>query len=89
MHISIQIEEIIGLIEKNLQIRSMDIVSTVPELAKVVNELLPRLENIALHFNDQQNEPLHFENVKHCTLDTYYDTTITNLSFSCLESLEI
>lgn len=55
----------------------------------MVNELLPRLENITLRFNDQRNEPLHFENVKHCTLDSYYDTMITTLSFSHLESLEI
>lgn len=83
-------EEIIGLIKKNPQIRSMDIVPTIPELAQVVNELLPRLESITLRFDDQGNQPLHFENVKHCAVSSNYDyVTVTNLSFSHLESLEI
>lgn len=42
------------------------------------------------HFNlvDDNNEPLHFDSVRHCILHTNSFSTIKNLSFSHLESLE-
>lgn len=44
-------EQIIGLIKKNPQIRSINTVPTNPEFVKLVSELLPQLENVSLQFS--------------------------------------
>lgn len=82
-------EQIIGLIQKNPQIRSVDATNTRPEFSKVINQYLPDLENLTFHYDDNQDEPLHFEHVKNCALSTLRNCSIKTLSFSHLESLEI
>lgn len=81
-------EQIIGLIRKNAQIRSVAAKYTPPTFVKVVQELLPILENLTLEFSDDKNEALHFKSVKHCVLHTSWFMKIKKLSFSRLESLE-
>lgn len=82
-------KQITSFIKKNPQIRSVDAQLTGPEFVKMINEQLPYLQNLKFAFDDNRNGPTHFENVKHCTLRTSSRSTIRNLTFSNLESLEI
>lgn len=79
-------ENVASMIMKNPQIRSVNANRTAPEFLKLISEQLPQLERLLFTYRD---EPLHFENVKHCILYNEF-SSLQNLSFSHrLESLEI
>lgn len=82
-------ENIIGLMKKNPQIRSVNAVTTPSKFIEVVNELLPNVEHLKFVFNDHRNKPLHFESVKHSVLYSSPIGSIKNLTFSNLELFEI
>lgn len=85
-----QREQIIGLIQKNPQIRGViaQFVAT-PEFNEVISEYLPNLENLTIGFSDHLSKPLHFEYVKHCVLHTIRESSLRKFSFPHLESLKI
>lgn len=84
--------QIHSMMQKNPQIRSVDTTRSPNEFKKMC-EQLPQLENLTLKFNDDDDDSLHFETVKHCELQRYHfnhiaEQAITKLSFSQLESFE-
>lgn len=81
-------EQVIGLIEKNPQICSVVVLwHTTVEFIYWINEILLNLETLEFRYNGP-HKPLHFESVKHCTLEVSPSYTLENLSFSQLKSLE-
>lgn len=85
------------LLRKNPQIKSVQIlnsiVSDVPYgFLAALNDHVPCLENLTMQSNlnfDMQNASLHFDNVKCLHLKTYHPSSIDQLSFSRLESLQM
>lgn len=80
---------IIGLLEKNPQIRSIDARTTPAAFANIIEQYMPNLDNLTLSFGDNRNDPLHFKSVKQCVLFTKVKSSIKKLSFSRLKSLHI
>lgn len=80
-------EQIIGLIKKNSQIRSINVANTTQEFNKVIEEHLPGVERLTFTYGPN-DEPLHFENVMDLVLYKRYQSSLRNLSFPHLKSLE-
>lgn len=82
-------KQLLGILEKNPQIRSIYAKDTSSQFKKKISEYFPRLDYLVFYLGDSSGDPLHFESVKH--FDLYLNsgyTSLQNLSFSHLESLE-
>lgn len=73
----------------NPHIKTAEIERFPPDLVKQLDELLPNVETLTLEIYDDNNEPVHFSNVRDFTLYTNNGRFIENLSFERLESLQI
>lgn len=80
-------QKIIEFIKKNPQIRSVDATRAPQEFYHVL-QLLPNLENLTILYENDEDQLLHFNSVKHCDLHLGMFPSLKNLSFSQLESYQ-
>lgn len=81
--------QIDALLRKNTQIRYIEIAFFPTDYLKVINVLLPKLENLTLQHLDIGNESIQFEHVKCFTLQSSGLQSLRNLSFPKLEVLSM
>lgn len=77
------------LIEKNPQIRSIELSIFVPVVIKMVQKLLPNLEHLILSMSNIGGYAIHFEHVKVFEMKLPSDGTPARITFGKLEELHI
>lgn len=86
-------KQIERFLRKNNQVRSLVIFFVTQSYPifdlKIINEMLPNIENLTCQTFNIGNEPVHFENVKHFGSFSTSLQSIDKLSFGHLESLRM
>lgn len=82
-------DRIESLITKNVQIRSIDIDGFPKDYVKVINKLLPNIENLTVSSFDIGHSTLRMENVKNFMLYETSPVSIDKLFLPQLESLKM
>lgn len=84
-----QIKQIENLLQKNPQIRIISTWHFPADYVKIINKLLPNLENLTLHEFGSLDENVCFENVKNFQLFEPLPNSLEKLSFPHLESIDM
>lgn len=81
--------QIVAMMQKNPQIRSIEMLSLPDDSIKTISEYLPNIENLTIYSFDIGNETIHFENVQSLSLGAFYPLAMDKLSFSRLQQLTL